>query len=61
MSKTIVKWIILLAVGLFFAWMIFLTIGDMSGKIEHSDAATVTIILAISGVSSILKWLKEHS
>ena len=61
MSKTIVKWIILLGIGLFFAWMIFLTISDMSGKIEHGTAATVTVILAIAGVSSILKWLKEHS
>lgn len=61
MSKTIVKWILLLGIGLFFAWMIFLTIVDMSGKVEHSTATTITIVLAIAGVSSILKWLKEHS
>lgn len=55
------KWIILLGIGLFFAWMIFLTIVDVSGKVEHSTAATITIVLAIAGVFSILKWLKEHS
>jgi len=61
MSKSLIKWIILLGVGLFSAWMIFLTIVDMSGRVEHGTAATITIVLAIAGVYSILKWLKENS
>lgn len=52
-----IKIVITVATGLFFAWAIIMTIFDMSGKVEHSNATTITTVLAVVGATQLVKTI----
>lgn len=55
-----IKIVIAVAVGLFFTWAIIMTSFDVSGKVEHSDVVTITVILAVVGAMRIMRIMKKN-